>query len=130
MKRVLLAMLILAVAVMACATSPSTPRPSLYPSPTAEITQTPFVLQITTTPNDTPTPLVVVVTETPNGSRLCVNALVAVYLRPSPNADNYPITDILNGAQLADLGGRSGNWYFVQYGDKQGWVHGDFLSGC
>lgn len=130
MKRILLAIVVLAVVTLACATGAGTPKPSLYPSPTAELTQTPFVLQITTTPMDTATPLVVVVSETPSGSRLCVNALVSVHLRPSPSTENYPITVIPNGMQLVDLGGRSEKWLFVQFNDMHGWVHADYVGDC
>ncbi len=130
MKRLLIAISLLALAILACATGPTTPKPSLYPSATPEITQTPFVVKITTTPNATYTPFVVVVSETPNASSLCVNALVAVYLRPSPSDDNYPIVPLPNGSQLDDLGGRSGKWFFVQYQDKQGWINSDYLEGC
>lgn len=99
----------------------------LYPSPTFIATQTPILVQITTTP----ILVVVEITTTPDApSVLCVNALVAVHLRPSPNDQNYPIMVIPNGTQLVDLGGRSDKWLFVEVGDKQGWVHGDYVDEC
>jgi hypothetical protein len=98
----------------------------------------------TPTPNASPTPIVVEVIETQvilveitptpvppqEVEKMCVRALVAVYLRPSPSNDNYPIMPLPNGAELADLGGRDGNWRFVQYGDAQGWVHGIYVGKC
>ncbi len=103
----------------------------LYPTVTPNATQTPVVIQITTSPIPmTPALVIVEVIQTPNFSRLCVSALVAVYLRPSPNDQNYPITVIPNGTELIDLGGRSGQWMFVELGDKQGWVHGDYVQRC
>lgn len=130
MTRVILAILALVLASLACATGPTTPRPSLYPSATPEITQTPFIVQVTTTPLDTPLPVVVEITTTPSTSRLCVNALVAVHLRPSPSNENYPVMVLPNGAEVTDLGGRSGKWMFVQYADKQGWIYGDYVGDC
>lgn len=105
---------------------------SLYPSATVEFvpTQTERVVIWTQTAAASPTPKVIVVSETPVvAGEFCVSALVAVYLRPSPNLKNYPITEIPNGTRLKDLGGRDGNWAFVEFGDKRGWVHEDYLAG-
>ena len=96
----------------------------LYPTPTVVPTQTPFLVQITTTP----VMVVIEITHTPTSSTLCVKATVAVYLRPSPSDQNYPITEIQNGERLSDLGGRNGKWMFVEIGDKQGWVHEYYVT--
>ena len=55
---------------------------------------------------------------------------VAVYLRPSPSEENYPITELANGSELEDLGGKDGDWLFVRFADKEGWVYGKYISGC
>ena len=128
MKRELAALTIL-VLVLACGrTAPK--QLNLYPSPTVEASTTSWIVQITTTPNATQTPFFVVVSPTPNASLLCVDALVALYLRPSPNEESYPIQAVPNGTHLLDLGGRSGKWIYVQLGDKQGWVSSDYLKHC
>jgi len=123
--------LILVVASLACKTGSGTNRElNLYPSPTIVATQTARIEQITTTPPATTTPIVTVATVTPNATTFCVSATVAVHLRPSPATTNYPIVALPNGSIVADLGGRSGNWYFVAYGDKQGWVDSNYLEEC
>ena len=98
----------------------------LYPTPTVVPTQTPFLVQITTTP----VMVVIEITHTPTSSTLCVKATVAVYLRPSPSDQNYPITEIPNGAELVDLRGRSDKWIFVEMENNQGWVHEDYVAPC
>jgi hypothetical protein len=130
MKRSQITIGILVLGVLAC--GQATPRQlSLYVSATAEIAVSPLVVQITTTADATQTPNVVVVSATPAALGVfCVNAPVAVHLRPSPNADNYPIMAIPDGTRLFDLGGRSDEWMFVELGDKQGWVHEDFVGEC
>jgi hypothetical protein len=130
MQKPQIAILILVLGVLACGqTRPRELR--LYVSATAEIAFTPLVVLITTTPNATEVPNVVVVSATPAALGVfCVNAPVAVHLRPSPNANNYPIMAVPNGTKLSDLGGRSGDWVFVELGDKRGWVNGDFISQC
>lgn len=62
--------------------------------------------------------------------RLCVIAQEAVYMRPSPSTENYPIIQLENGVELVDLGGRDGNWMFVQYQDKRGWVNKKYVQEC
>ena len=128
MKRILIAILALALVSMACAAGAATPKPSLYPSPTILPTQTPYIVEVTTTPVPTLPPVIVQVTPTPG--TYCVASLVSVHMRPSPNEENYPITVLSNGARVIDLGGRTGKWYFVQYGNQQGWVHSDYLGNC
>lgn len=120
------------VGLTSCRITPSQPvhDVGLYATQTVLPTQTPIVVQITTTALATQTPDVVVVSATPNYTKLCVNAVVAVYLRPSPSVDNYPIRELPNGSELVDLGGRDGKWLFVQFGDKVGWVYSDYLGGC
>jgi len=124
-SRVALAFFVIALGILACGRQ-SRKELTLYPTPTPNATQTPVVVQITTTAVF----VVVEVSQTPNAAKLCVNALVAVHLRPTPNDNNYPITVIPDGTQLADLGGRSGKWMFVQLGDRQGWVHGNYVGNC
>lgn len=129
MKRFILA-IVLPLAMLACNSSRPDRRLNLYPSPTSDATQTPIiqtvvstkVVQITTTPVKT-------ATSTPV-RQLCVSASEAVYMRPSPSTTPYPITQLENGSKVVDLGGRNGDWLFVSYGDKQGWVNGKYLSDC
>lgn len=108
----------------------------LYPSPTSEASQTPLVRVVTTTPLATQTPLVVVYTTTPvptaENARLCVTAVEAVNLRPSPTTENF-IAVLRNGQQIVDLGGRDGSWMFVQVdeaGKKRGWVKTEYVGKC
>ena len=104
---------------------------NLYPSATAQPTVSPIVIQITTTPVATQTAQIVVVSATPNTPEFfCVSAATAVHLRPSASAENYPIMVIPNGAEVADLGGRSGDWMFVELADRKGWVHGTYVEEC
>jgi hypothetical protein len=82
-------------------------------------TQTPFIGEITSTPQPTAEVLA-----------KCISADVAVHLRPSPSTENYPIEALANGIEVKDLGGRSGKWWFVVVGDKQGWVDSNYLGEC
>jgi hypothetical protein len=121
------------VGLVGCRLTPSQPihDVGLYPTPTVLPTQTPFVVEVTTTALPTQTPNVVIVSPTPDAlGELCVTANEAVYLRPSPNVDNYPIQEIPNGSALGDLGGRNGNWAFVELGENRGWVNMDYLGDC
>lgn len=101
---------------------------TVTPSPFSP-TQTPAIVQITTTPASTYTPVVKVVTETPLGS-LCISALVTVHLRPSAGTGGYPITVLENKTVVEDLGGRDGVWWFVKYGELSGWVHSSYVVAC
>lgn len=117
---------ILAVSTLACGSQ--TPRRlELYPSVTPDPTQTPFVLEVTKE-------VVRQITNTPEPTEstvlLCVDASESVYLRPSPSTDNYPVTSLPNGEQVVDLGGRDGDWMFVRWQDKAGWVNQDYLEKC
>lgn len=129
--RIVLAGLVLALVTLACGgTAPRTPI-VLYPSPTSDATQTPVYLtvpvEVTKVVKET---AIVDVTQTPLPITLCVRADEAVYLRPSANDQNYPIMALPNGSQLVDLGGRDGVWYFVQHGDKSGWINSNYLTAC
>jgi hypothetical protein len=135
MNKFLIALLVLVLASLACGQKAPewqlrgwTVTPSLTPD--ARPTQTPVLVEITTTPLATQTPNLVIVSATPNPTSLCVSASVAVHLRPSPSTDNYPIEVLANGTRVTDLGGRSGVWYFVELGDNQGWVSGLYLGEC
>src|SRR4026207_1477918 len=98
----IVAFLLLVVAMLACGST--TPRELvLYPSETPNASQTPILVQITTTPLPTQTSIVVLVTKT--ATTLCVVANEAVYLRPSASDNNYPILPLSNGSRLTDLGG-------------------------
>jgi hypothetical protein len=129
--RILLAVLVLVLSSLACGGTATRQPLVLYPTNTPDATQTPIFVerevQVTTVVEQT---TIVEVTNTPNSGRLCVSALVAVHLRPSPSDQNYPILALPNGAELTDLGGRDGKWLFAQYGDKTGWVHSDYLGVC
>lgn len=99
-------------------------------TPTSPPTQTPRIVQITTTPIYTYTPIVKIITETPSPEYLCVTAIETVHLRPSASTDNYPVMVLENGSRLTDLGGRKEKWIFVQYGEFSGWVHQKYLDNC
>lgn len=131
MKYPILALVMLVTLSLACGGTVSRRQLELYPSATVEATQTPYIVVHTATPNATYTPLVVVVSATPNAPiMLCVSANEAVYLRPAPNADNYPIVPLPNDTRLQDLGGRKDGWVFVALGTRQGWVNGKYIKEC
>jgi len=131
MNKFWLALAVSILATLACGRSTTQPRRiDLYPTETILATQTERVIVWTQTPADTATPILVIISATPDTGLLCVRASVAVYLRPSPDTDNYPIMPLANGAQVRDLGGRSGRWYFVAVDNKQGWINGDYLVAC
>lgn len=131
-KAVLLTLLILLVlAILSCNLAPSESKVlDLYPTPTQAITQTAFIVQITTTPPPTLTPIVVVVSSTPESHFLCVTADENVYLRPSPSMENHPIVPLPKGARIADSGSRSGNWAFVKVEGFSGWVNTLWTTPC
>lgn len=131
-KAVLLTLLMLLVlAILSCNLAPSESKVlDLYPTPTQAITQTAFIVQITTTPPPTPTPLVVVVSSTPESGYLCVTADENVYLRPSPSMENHPIVPLPRGTRIADSGSRSGNWAFVKVDEYSGWVNTLWTTPC
>ncbi len=131
MNKFLIAFLVLVMAMLACGQPAQewelrgwtvTPPPFSSTSTPIAPTQTPYIIQITNTPESTPIP-----TESVGK---CVNATESVYLRPSAGNDNYPIMPLPNGAILYDLGGRSGNWIFVRYQDKDGWVNMQYVGVC
>lgn len=126
MKYIYILLVVLALGVLACGSGEPREKLNLYPTVELPPTQTPFIL--TQTPNATYTPVYVAVTSTPNA--LCSKANEAVYLRPSPNAVNYPIIEIPNGKRVYDLGGRDGDWYFVRYENYEGWINGEYLNDC
>jgi len=118
---------ILTLSILVCGRGQVTPRRELvlYPSETPAETQTPYV-QIITEPAKT---VIVVVTHTAESlPNLYVSAAVAVYLRPSPSTDNYPIIELPTGAQVVDLGGRSGDWLFVEWRGYRGWVYARYVE--
>lgn len=127
--RALVALVIGALVLTACRT-PERRVVSLYPSPTSNATQTPLVVLVTTTPVLTQTAILILVTPTVNNGYLCVSATEAVYLRPAPSLNGYPITVLKNGTSVLDLGGRSGAWIFVEIGDRRGWVNAKYLEAC
>lgn len=131
MRRALIALGVLCLLALGCGSASPRRNVSLYPTDeaTPNATQTPFYIIHTQTPNATQTAVVVRVVETPN-AWLCVDVQETVYLRPSPNADNYPIAVIPNGARVRNLGGKSGDWVFVELGKYQGWVNSEYVKGC
>ena len=121
---------VLALSILACRTGNPERRLNLYPSPTSEATQTPVIVEVTTTPAPT-TYVIVTATAVPTVSiQLCVSAEKAVNLRPSPDERGYPILQLRKGDQVTDLGGRDETWIYVQYLDKQGWINKKYLSNC
>lgn len=125
----------LVVALCACQRGTSDSERIVFPTNTSPATQTPIYVPITTTPVFTYTPIVIEVTSTPEpDGYLCVTASEAVYLRPSPSVDNYPITPLPLGAKLRDFGGREdnddGSWAFVQFGSRRGWVNSSYVQIC
>jgi hypothetical protein len=127
--RILLAVLVLVLVSLACGGQAPRRELNLWPTATPNATQTPIVVEVVETQV-----IVVEITPTPAPTqaveKMCVSATVAVYLRPSPSDQNYPITSLPNGAELIDLGGRDGSWLFVQYGDSQGWVNEGYVGDC
>src|SRR5512139_257930 len=133
MKRFTLFFICLVAVSLACRTGNPERKLNLYPSPTSEATQTPILVEITTTPVPT-TYVVITATFEPTkpvvSIHLCVSAEKSVNLRPSANDDGYPILQLSNGDEVTDLGGRNANWYYVQYRDKRGWINKRYLSSC
>ncbi len=131
MRRLFILLGALGVLSIACGSSVQR-RLDLYPTATVVPTQTERVIVWTQTPNATATPVIIVVSATPNAPIfLCASASESVYLRPSPNADNYPLATLPNGTRLQDLGGRSGNWRFVATpAQLRGWVNEAYLEMC
>ena len=132
-NRTIFALVVLTLVTLACGSSAPRRKLDLYPSPTIIPTQTARVIIISQTPEKTMVPdkkQPQISTQTPIIACFTVSASEAVYLRPAPNADNYPIMPIPNGTQVHDLGGRVGSWNFVALGDKQGWVNGEYLQPC
>lgn len=133
MKRISLFFILLSLIALACGRSGGTePRKlNMYPTPTSNSTQTPFVQYVTTTPQNTTTPviLLVVQTSTPLTTKKCV-IVDNVYLRPSPNIDNYPVAPLPKGATVILSGATNDNWVFASYDKKSGWVNSEFLGSC
>jgi hypothetical protein len=127
-------LLLLVVVLISCRRATGTDEGIVFWTPSAPPTQTARVVRITTTPVYTYTPIVKVVTSTPIPAYLCVIADEAVYLRPSADNQNYPISPLPSGSRLTDLGGRKenefGKWAFVAYQDEQGWVNLNFAENC
>lgn len=61
---------------------------------------------------------------------MCVTANEAVYLRPAPSSDHYPIDPLPKGTQVMPNGARDGNWIFVSVGDQSGWIKSNYLGSC
>jgi ABC-type glycerol-3-phosphate transport system substrate-binding protein len=127
--KLLLAVLALVMVTLACGGQGQQADRFTFWTPTPDASPTPIVVEVVETQvivvEITPTPVPPQAVE-----KMCVSATVAVYLRPSPSDDNYPIMSLPNGAELTDLGGRDGSWLFVQYGDAQGWVNGSYVGSC
>lgn len=124
-NRVLLGVLALVLAMIACGQY-------ITPTPT-DVANTPVSTQEalpTLIPTSTKVLAVVQHTEKSVGTCVAVSADVAVYLRPSPSEDNYPIMPLPRGAELLLTGGRDGKWLFAEYGDRSGWVYGDYVGAC
>lgn len=124
------ALVALVVAQLSCGTPSSS---QFHSTPTVAPTQTPIVQKViqtavvvwTTTPKPTrPSPTAT------SATRYCISATEAVYLRPSPSISNYPIVELKNGTTVLDLGGRNGNWMFVEIGTKRGWVNRKYIKEC
>ena len=129
-KALALPVIVLALSVLACRTGNPERKLNLYPTPTSEATQTPYVVEVTTSP---PPPIFVQITTTPVPTlsiQLCVSAVETVNLRPSASDRGYPITQLENGDEVVDLGGRQGNWIYVQAGDEAGWINKKYLEAC
>jgi len=140
MRRMVMAVIVLVMATLSCRTGNPERKLVLYPSPTSEATQTPFLVEITTTPVPT-TYIVITATAKPTEptvsiqlTELCVSAEKAVNLRPSANDDGYPILQLSKGDKVTDMGGRSEldgtTWMYVQIGKYQGWINSRYLGKC
>lgn len=122
--------LLLVVVLASCRKASGNDDGIVFWTPSAPPTQTPRIVEITTTALSTYTPIVKVVTETPEPGYLCVTADEAVHLRPSPSIENYPIDVLKNGTKLLDLGGRDGEWRFVRFDKQTGWVNQAYVTAC
>jgi hypothetical protein len=49
---------------------------------------------------------------------------------PSPSSISYPANPLDQGTQVIYKGIQAEGWYFVEYGDSVGWIHGFYLSEC
>jgi hypothetical protein len=130
-----LAALVLVVAQLACGQPAEewqlrgwtvTPSQTLM---VAQPTQTPVVVQETVVVVAQQT-VVVVAQVTPTPANLCVVAQEAVYLRPAPNSDFYPIDPLTNGTEVLLTGSKDGDWVFVIVGVRSGWVKSNWLGDC
>lgn len=132
MKKYLLIIPILILVSLACGRSTPRELPSLYPSQTPNATQTPIVIEITNTPENTQTPefIYVVQTSTLPSTTRCVIATEAVYLRPTPSTDNYPVAPLPKGSKVILSGSVNGSWVFALFGEKSGWVQSNYLGNC
>ena len=128
--RVWIAIVALIVATLACGQPAQewqlrgwtvTPSITSFPA-TTEPTQTPRVVEITTTPKPTATETQII--------DKCVVASDSAYLRPSATTNNYPIMPLPKGTRVIDLGGRNNGWLFVHVGESDGWVYGEYLGEC
>lgn len=128
-KALALALNALALAVLACNTGNPDRKLNLYPSstPTSAVpTQTAIVMEIVNT-------VVVQITTTPvptSRTYKCISAVEAVYLRPSPSTENYPIKQLEKGVEVVDIGGKIGEWIFVEVNGVRGWVNQKYMEEC
>lgn len=130
MNRALVALVVLGLALLACSGMGDLVV-TVTPAPTNAPTETELVALVTPsatpeipteTPNASPTPELVGV------STCTVSANVAVWMRPSPSTENYPIVELPNGTLVEDLGGKSGDWLFLRWEDKEGWVRSGYVE--
>jgi hypothetical protein len=125
-----------AAILLACGISTPRERPVLYPSPTQNSTQTPIVIQITNTPENTSTPVLITIVQTTtpiptSSNRLCVIADQALNLRTQPSMEEGSNGSPLpHGAEVLLTGTKNGEWLFVKYGDRSGWVYSNWLGEC
>lgn len=137
---ILLSISILYAAIVACgAPASATPRKlNLYPTPTSNATQTPIIITATPKPTNTPLPtatervVVVVATATiAEDQYRCVSAEVALNLRTQPSmtqgTNGIPLP---NGARVLLTETKNGDWVFVKYESRSGWINGEYLAFC
>ena len=89
--------------------------------PTQAVTQAP-IQRVTVQPTQAPVPV-----PAPSSRYLFCIAEDYVSLRTGKSAEYRELTKIPRGDSMLYIE-TSGNWYYVQYGNLKGYVHGDYVS--
>ena len=124
MNKIMLTVSVLVLAMLACGEY-------ITPTPTRVVATVSVISSITPRPTST---ALATLTETPTAQSLaqylCVTASETVYLRTQPDMAHDAIVSLANGTRVIDTGTHDGDWIFVEYGDKAGWIHSAYLAEC